>query len=80
MKTDVLESFSEISKRLKDQQQLVRKIEIIMRYQDWSLISLEQLRLRSNRLKDERLKLAIIKAEMYTLVETVILPKWVSDI
>lgn len=80
MKTDVLESFSEISKRLKDQQQLVRKIEIIMKFQDWNLISMEQLRLRSNRLKDERLKLSIIKAEMYTLVETVILPQWVSDI
>ena len=62
------------------QQQLVKKIEVIMRYQDWNLISLEQLRIRSNRLKEERLKLAKIKAEMYTLVETIILPQWIDEI
>jgi len=80
METNVLVSFSEISERLMSQQQLVKKIEVIMRYQDWNLISLEQLRIRSNRLKEERLKLAKIKAEMYTLVETIILPQWIDEI
>jgi|GEM_PF-2427913 len=80
MKTDILESFSEISARLRAQQRMVKKIENIMRFQDWRLVNMHQLRIRSERLKSEQLKLALIKEEMYALAETVILPVWVNEI
>jgi hypothetical protein len=48
MKTDILESFSEISARLRAQQRMVRKIENIMRFQDWRLVNMHQLRIRVN--------------------------------
>ena len=80
MKTDIVESFAEISAKLQAQQALVKKIDTIMKCQDMSLMSMAQLRIRSERLKAERRKLALVKEEMYALVETVILPEWTSEI
>lgn len=78
--TDILDSFTEISARLKKQRFLVRKIENIMKHQDFTLLNMLQIKLRIERLKEERRKLNLIQEELYVLLETIILPDWVYEI
>jgi len=78
--TDILDSFTEISARLKKQRFLVRKIENIMKHQDFTLLNMHQVKLRIERLKEERRKLNLIQEELYVLLETIILPDWVYEI
>lgn len=75
MLKEVIESFVSISIRLRNQQKLVRKIEMIIRCQDRDLLSEQQHLIRLRRLQDERRNLALIKAELYAVVDTLTMPQ-----
>lgn len=72
---EILESFAQVSLRLRNQQKLVRKIEMIIRAQDRDLINEQQHMIRLRRLVDERKNLALIKEELYSIVDTLTLPE-----
>lgn len=72
---ELLDSFAEVSFRLRNQQKVVRKIEMIIRAQDRDLITEEQHLHRLRILVETRKTLALIKEELYSIVDTLTLPE-----
>lgn len=74
METSILNDFAGLSIKLRNQQKLVRKIEMIIRYQDRDLINEQQHLIRLRRLQDERKTLALVKEEFYSVVDQLTIP------
>lgn len=72
---ELLDSFAEVSERLLIQQKVVRKIETIIRAQNRDLITEEQHLHRLRILFETRKTLALIKEELYSIVDTLTLPE-----
>lgn len=63
-----------LSDKLRTQQRLVRKIEVILYYQDNRLLNRAQFLFRLKRLRDERRKLNEIRVEFFALLDTLPIP------
>ncbi|GEM_PF-6366234 len=63
-----------LSNKLRAQQKLVRKIEIILFYQDNRLLNRNQFLFRLKRYKDEKQKLNEIRIEFFALLDKLPIP------